>query len=153
MPRNFKSTNIETVLKKSKGELEIQLQSNGKFFKIDLKPENLHLWRETFERYQNPYNLLLSCEDDSCDLGETHLTWVVGSAIRPFRSKNCQEAIELLKVIGVDYAVAELIKENCGGLGENESWSFFLDRHNILTASPILCTRDIDLLSTFISKL
>ena len=65
------------------GDQNEQLHSVGdQILRLNLKPEDLQLWQDTFAAMTEPGNVLLACESDACPLGATKLTWVVGAAIR-----------------------------------------------------------------------
>ncbi len=146
MKKNEPKNHLQALINKAGGNAELKLMNNEKILKIDLKPDNLRLWSETYERYNNPYNLLLSCESGSSDLNSTCLTWVVGSAIRPITSKSKDKAIEILTGLGLEMEVCRMIKENCPGFGEDLCWAIFLDRNGLTTASPILTMSEINFL-------
>ena len=126
------------LFKTNKKDNELIIFSNQEVFKIDLKPENLQLWEETYMQYSVKYNLLLACESDNIELPSTRLTWVVGSAIRGANVKNIGQAIELLLSLGASKNLAIAIESNCPGLGSKQPWAFYLERHGWLTASPVM---------------
>ncbi len=120
------------------GKEEVIINSSGGSLRIDLKPEDIRLWWETMMQHSNNYNLLLACESNTCELMTTRLTWVVGSAIRPAVANDAKAVVEILKSLDVKDPDAELVSRFCPGLGEDIPWAFYLNRHNLLCASPIL---------------
>ncbi|WP_152562341.1 MULTISPECIES: hypothetical protein [unclassified Prochlorococcus] len=79
-----------TLLQHEQGKSELKTETISGVFRIDIKPENLRLWQKTLQRHSEPCNLLFACESNQAKLSETHLTWVVGSAIRANRQpKPC----------------------------------------------------------------
>ncbi len=142
--KNPNSSYIRSLLDLSKGAHEFQAIKGDELIKIDLKPENLMLWNETCKQFNSSHNLLLSCESSTCDLESTSLTWVVGSAIRPVNLNSQLEAINLLLKLGATEIQSEIIQDVCSGLGLDMGWAFFLDRHELLTASPLLNIEDIN---------
>ena len=107
------------------------------YFKINLRDENIALWQETFEQNKSSDNLLLACEKNTGDLITTKLTWVVGSAIRGTTANDAAEAGKLLTHMGVVEELAKAAVEYCPGLGEDLVWSFYLERHGWLIATPV----------------
>lgn len=111
--------------------------------RIDLDPGNLQLWHETFENIKEPANLLLACESQDEAIVNTKLTWVVGAAIRPALVSSAKEVIDLLQALGISQELAAKAAEHCPGLGQDLGWAFYIERHGLLSASPILNSRDI----------
>ncbi len=134
---------MHTLLQHEQGKTELKTETTSGIFRIDLKPENLRLWRETLLKYSMPCNLLLACESNQGGLSETKLTWVVGSAIRATQITSPNKAVKLLESMGIQAELAELAKKQCPGLGEEITWAFYLERHGWLTASPVLTTTQI----------
>ena len=122
-------------LKKKHPSKELKVECKDGIFRIDLTPENLRLWNETINRFKQPCNILLACDSNQTDLMKSRLTWVVGSAIRPAHITTPNEAMTLLKSLGVQKELALTAKNTCPGLGEL-TWAFYFDRHDSLTASP-----------------
>ena len=129
---------LNALLLSGPGIAEWRSEVASALFRIDLKPDNLRLWRETLDGRDHPINLLLACENSEGQLNETCLTWVVGSAIRSTQINNLSEATALLLAMGIQHDLAALAAEKCPGLGEQIPWAFYLDRHGHLTASPVL---------------
>ena len=132
-----------TLLQHEQGKSELKTETISGVFRIDIKPENLRLWQKTLQRNSEPCNLLLACESNQAELSETHLTWVVGSAIRATQIDSPSQAVELLESLGIQNKLAEVAKEQCPGLGKDFAWAFYLERHGWLTASPVLTTAQI----------
>ena len=116
-----------------------QIHSVGdQILRLNLKPDDLQLWRDTFSAMAKPGNVLLACESDACPLEATRLTWVVGAAIRSTAVSSAAAAGQLLKRLGVSDPIAEAIPSHCPGVGNEIAWAFYLERHGWLTACPIL---------------
>lgn len=143
---------MNTLLRHEQDKYEIKTETLAGIFRIDLKPENLRLWKETLLKYSKPFNLLLACESKQGNLSETHLTWVVGSAIRATQISSPNQAVKLLESLGISKQLATLAKEQCPGLGEEFAWAFYLERHGWLTGSPILTDSQTKLMSTLGTK-
>ncbi len=131
-------TKIHALLYGDKASDELTFKSPQGSLRLILDPNNIQLWHETLLKYPQENNLLLACESDNCDLLATRLTWVVGSAIRPCLTKSTEEAVKTLQALGVNAALTNLAKEYCPGLGKEVPWAFYLDRLNMLRASPAL---------------
>ena len=119
----------------SRGELDLAVGEGC--FRINLRDENIELWRETFKQHTTPANLLLACEKSSGDLKETRLTWVVGSAIRTATASNPGAVAMLLSQLGVAEELTEAAVNRCPGLGKDLVWAFYLERHGWLIATPV----------------
>lgn len=129
---------LNELLQNSAGIAEWSTDVQSNLFRIDLKPDNLRLWRETLDGISIPCNLLLACESSAGQLNETSLTWVVGSAIRSTQLNGPTQIRDLLLAMGIKEDLAALVTETCPGLGELIPWAFYLDRHGCLTAAPVL---------------
>ena len=108
-------------------------------FRINLRDENIELWRETLEQ-QHPIHstqLLLACEESSGDLKNTRLTWVVGSAIRRASADSPTAAAQLLQQLGIPESLTQAAVDRCPGLGDDLVWAFYLERHGWLIATPV----------------
>ena len=108
-------------------------------FRINLRDENIELWRETLEQ-QHPTQstqLLLACEESSGDLKNTRLTWVVGSAIRRASADSPVAAAQLLQQLGIPESLTQAAVDRCPGLGDDLVWAFYLERHGWLIATPV----------------
>ena len=121
------------------GEENEQLHSVGdQILRLNLKPDDLQLWQDTFKAMTEPGNVLLACESDACPLESTRLTWVVGAAIRSTAVSSASDVGTLLKQLGVSDPIADAIPCHCPGVGSEIAWAFYLERHGWLTACPIL---------------
>ena len=120
------------------GELDIPVGRGC--LRVDMKRDNIRLWQETFERLQQPGNLLLACESSDGSLEATRLTWVVGAAIRCTEVGGSLEAESLLNSLGVDAPLSDAAKQHCPGLGGRITWAFYLERHGWLKATPVATT-------------
>ncbi len=123
------------------GEENEQLHTiDEQVLRLNLKPDDLKLWQDTYAAMPEPGNILLACESDSCALESTRLTWVVGAAIRTAHVASALDAGALLKHLGISSTLAEAMPEHCPGVGEDIVWAFYLERHGWLTACPVLPT-------------
>ena len=121
------------------GDENEQLHSVGdQILRLNLKPDDLQLWRDTFAAMAEPGNVLLACESNACPLEATKLTWVVGAAIRSTSVRSASDVGALLKRLGVSDPIADAIPCHCPGVGQEIAWAFYLERHGWLTACPIL---------------
>ena len=121
------------------GEESEQLHRVGdQVLRLNLKPDDLKLWQDTYAAMLEPGNVLLACESDGCPLEATRLTWVVGAAIRSAAVNSPSDARALLKRLGISDSLAEAIPGHCPGVGDDIPWAFYLERHGWLTACPIL---------------
>ena len=119
------------------GELDIPVGEGG--LRVDLKSDNIRLWRETLEMIQPTGNLLLACESSEGSLKATQLTWVVGAAIRSAQVSGALEAETLLASLGVESLLTNAARRHCPGLGGRIIWAFYLERHGWLKATPVDC--------------
>jgi len=117
------------------GELNFSIDEGS--FRINLRDDNIQLWRETLDHQDVSANLLLACENNEGDLSDTQLTWVVGSAIRSARVNTAPEAAALLEAMGVSQTLTRTAIEHCPGLGNDLIWAFYLERHGWLIATPV----------------
>ncbi|MFL0736397.1 MAG: hypothetical protein AB8B39_04955, partial [Prochlorococcus sp.] len=101
---------MHTLLQHEHGNYELKIETAAGIFRIDLKPEDLRLWKETLLSYSKPCNLLLACESNQGELSETQLTWVVGSAIRATQISSPNQLVKLLEVLGIKTELAELAR-------------------------------------------
>jgi hypothetical protein len=116
---------------------EIVYKSGDMHLRIDLRSDDISLWRSHFMAHCNNPNLLVACQDSDGDLMQTQLTWVVGSSIRTTLVSGKKEAQALLEAIGIVAELASLACDRCYGLGESTIWAFYLDRNNTLSATPL----------------
>ena len=121
------------------GDGSEQLHSVGdQILRLNLKRDDLQLWRDTFAAMAEPGIVLLACESNACPLEATKLTWVVGAAIRSTSVRSASDVGALLKRLGVSDPIADAIPCHCPGVGQEIAWAFYLERHGWLTACPIL---------------
>jgi hypothetical protein len=128
---------IESLIKQAGEEQELQYGTNEDRLRIDLRVDDIDLWQAHRASHPGNANLLLACEIGSGELVDTHLTWIVGAAIRPAWVAGSAQARDLLKTLGVSEQLVELASQHCPGLGESIIWAFHLDRHGWLTATPV----------------
>ncbi|MFM7754536.1 MAG: hypothetical protein ACKO58_09115 [Cyanobium sp.] len=127
-----------THLIKQAGEgAEIIYKTGDIYLRIDLRGDDISLWRSQFMAHSSNANLLLACQNGDGDLKQTQLTWVVGSSIRTALVSGKKEAKALLEAIGVTTELASLACDRCYGLGESTIWAFYLDRKDTLSATPL----------------
>ena len=55
------SARIEELLKARNSDNELRIKSEHGILRIDLKDDNIALWKDTYNRYNKNYNLLLAC--------------------------------------------------------------------------------------------
>ena len=138
MSMTFQQPEQITHLIKQAGEgAEIVYKSGDVYFRIDLRSDDISLWRSYFLAHSSNANLLVACQDGDGDLKETKLTWVVGSSIRTALVSGKKEAKALLEAIGVVTELASLVCDRCYGLGASTIWAFYLDRKDTLSATPL----------------
>jgi len=138
MSMTFQQPEQITHLIKQAGEgAEIVYKSGDVYFRIDLRSDDISLWRSYFSAHSSNANLLVACQDGDGDLKETKLTWVVGSSIRTALVSGKKEAKALLEAIGVVTELASLVCDRCYGLGASTIWAFYLDRKDTLSATPL----------------
>lgn len=128
---------IKDLIKQAGGEQEIQYGSSEARLRIDLRNDDIRLWKSHHNKSSGNNNLLLACESNRGELSETNLTWVVGAAIRSALVEGTSQAKDLLKHLGVSEELVDLASEHCPGLGGNAIWAFHLERHGWLTATPV----------------
>lgn len=128
---------IKSLINQAGEGAEIVYKSGDMRLRIDLRSDDITLWRSHFLTRSNEANLLLACEDGDGELMQTRLTWVVGSAIRTAFVSGKKEAKTLLEAIGVEAELASLACDRCYGLGATTIWAFYLDRKDELSATPL----------------
>jgi len=127
-----------THLIKQAGEgAEIIYKTGDMYLRIDLRCDDISLWRSHFMAHYTNANLLVACQDSDGDLMQTQLTWVVGSSIRTALVSGKKEAQALLEAIGIVAELASLACDRCYGLGESTIWALYLDRKDRLSATPL----------------
>lgn len=125
------------LIKQAGEGAEIIYNSGAMRLRIDLRSDDISLWRSHFLTDPSEANLLVACEDGDGELKQTRLTWVVGSSIRTTFVSGKKEAKALLEAIGVVAQLASLACDRCYGLGESTVWAFYLDRNKTLSATPL----------------
>jgi DUF438 domain-containing protein len=130
-------TDARELIKQAAEKQEIEYGTREARLRIDLRTEDIQLWKFHQKSYSDEGNILLACEDNSGSLSETRLTWVVGAAIRSTMVEGSDQAKDLLKKLGVAEELVNLASEHCPGLGGTAVWAFHLERHGWLTATPI----------------
>ncbi|WP_115070756.1 hypothetical protein [Synechococcus sp. UW179B] len=129
---------IRALIQKIQPENECQHSIGDGVLRINLKADDLKLWRDTLLGLKEPGNVLLACESNRDALDATRLTWVVGAAIRSTNIDSSQGIVPLLSELGVPVDIAKALPGHCPGLGSEITWAFYLERHGWLTASPII---------------
>ena len=132
---------IQVLQKRAEPSGELNHPLGDRCFRMNLRDDNITLWQETFEKLPYPSNLLLACERSDGALGQTRLTWVVGSAIRGTTAKGAGAVADLLKELDVPAELTAAAVERCPGLGEDLVWAFYLERHGWLIATPVAQTQ------------
>jgi len=127
-----------THLIKQAGEgAEIIYKTGDMYLRIDLRGDDISLWRSSYMSHSSNANLLVACQDGDGDLMQTQLSWVVGSSVRTALVSGKKEAKALLEAIGVAHELASLACDRCYGLGLSTIWAFYLDRTDTLSATPL----------------
>ena len=130
---------IEALQNQAGASGELDLPIGEGCFRINLRDENIELWRETLEQQHPTHStqLLLACEESSGELKDTRLTWVVGSAIRRASADSPTAAAQLLQQLGIPEFLTQAAVDRCPGLGDDLVWAFYLERHGWLIATPV----------------
>ena len=128
---------IKDLIKQAGEEQELQYGTGEARLRIDLRIDDIDLWKSPRAKHTGCSNLLLACESNGGELSKTNLTWVVGAAIRSALVEGSAEAKDLLKSLGVSEQLVNLASEHCPGLGGATIWAFHLERHGWLTATPV----------------
>lgn len=128
---------IKDLIKQAGEEQELQYGTGEARLRIDLRIDDIDLWKSHSAKHPGYSNLLLACENNGGELSETNLTWVVGAAIRSAQVEGTAQAKYLLKSLGVSEQLVNLASEHCPGLGGTAIWAFHLERHGWLTATPV----------------
>ena len=129
---------LSNLLDNSSDENEIHINVGEKVLRLNLKPEDIMLWKDTLNKISNPGNVLLACESNQKELSTTKLTWIVGAAIRSTQIEQTSEIINLLESLDIPDDIAEAVCKHCPGLGLDITWAFYLERHGWLTACPVM---------------
>ncbi|MCP9942049.1 hypothetical protein KBY70_06565 [Cyanobium sp. ATX 6E8] len=128
---------IKDLINQAGGEQEIQYGTDEARLRIDLRIDDIGIWKAYHKKHPGNQNLLLACERNSGKLSDTNLTWVVGAAIRSAVAEGTSGARDLLKNLGVSEQLVDLASEHCPELGGTAVWAFHLERHGWLTATPV----------------
>ncbi|WP_158217042.1 hypothetical protein [Synechococcus sp. 8F6] len=128
---------IKDLINQAGGEQEIQYGTDEARLRIDLRIDDIGIWKAYHKKHAGNQNLLLACERNSGKLSDTNLTWVVGAAIRSAVAEGTSGARDLLKNLGVSEELVDLASEHCPELGGTAVWAFHLERHGWLTATPV----------------
>ena len=132
---------IERLIKEAGENRELVYKSGDKSLRVDLRDDDISLWRSHFLSHSTIANLLFACENSKGELMHTRLTWVVGASIRSALVRGKKEAKELLEAIGVEAELASLACDSCYGIGESTIWAFYFDRNQTLSTTPLgLCS-------------
>lgn len=132
-----KSMISKNFIVESGDEKEKLYRAGEETLRIDLRDDDISLWRYHLAAQPCQVNMLLACESSKGDLLETQLTWIVGAAIRSSLATGSEHAKNILKALGVKQQLLDIVGSYCIGLGEATAWAFYLDRTGTLTASPI----------------
>ena len=141
--QNTTKQTLSNLLKNSSEEKEVHFNIGDEVLRLNLKPDDITLWRDTLKNISNPGNILLACESDHADISTTKLTWIVGAAIRSTKIEKTSEIVDLLKSLDIPNDIAEAACKYCPGLGSEITWAFYLERHGWLTASPIIDVKQL----------
>ena len=91
---------IKDLIKQSGAEQELQYGTSEARLRINLRIDDIGLWKSHRAKHPGKCNLLLACESNSGELSETYMTWVVGSAIRSAWVEGSTKAKDVLKTLG-----------------------------------------------------
>jgi hypothetical protein len=141
--QNTTKQTLSNLLENSSEEKEVHFNIGDEILRLNLKPDDITLWRDTLKNISNPGNILLACESDQVDISTTKLTWIVGAAIRSAKIEKTSEIVDLLKSLDIPNDIAEAACKYCPGLGAEITWAFYLERHGWLTASPIIDVKQL----------
>ena len=94
--QNGAERKLSNLLKNSSVEKEVLFNVGNEILRLNLKPDDIRLWKETLNNIPDPANILLACESDQVELKTTKLTWIVGAAIRSTKVETTSEIIKLL---------------------------------------------------------
>ena len=59
---------LSDLLDNSSDENEIHINVGEKVLRLNLKPEDIMLWKDTLNKISNPGNVLLACESNQKEL-------------------------------------------------------------------------------------
>ena len=136
---------ITTIYLGCSGIKEQKILNGESILRINLNLDDLRLWGKASESLPNT-NIILACDNDGVEIGQTKLTWVVGAAIRGMNIKSPAAVVELLIQLGSEAAIAPEIVTACPGLCTEISWAFYKERHGWLCASPALNPEQLQIL-------
>lgn len=128
---------IAAMLQSCGSNQEIKISRGAAILRINLRLDDLNLWGESAEVLPSA-NIILACDNDTAEIEESSLTWVVGAAIRGINLDIPDQAIALLIKLGIEENIATEIINVCPGLCKDVKWAFYRERHGWLCASPAL---------------
>jgi hypothetical protein len=128
---------IAAMLQSCGSNQEIKISRGAAILRINLRLDDLNLWGESAEVLPSA-NIILACDNDTAEIEESSLTWVVGAAIRGINLDIPDQAIALLIKLGIEENIAAEIINVCPGLCTEVKWAFYRERHGWLCASPAL---------------
>lgn len=134
---------IAVMLQSCRSSQEIKLSRGQNILRISLRLDDLNLWGESAEVLPTA-NIILACDNDTAEIEESKLTWVVGAAIRGVNLDNSGQAVALLIKLGIEENIATEIINVCPGLCKEVKWAFYRERHGWLCASPALNQEQIN---------
>jgi hypothetical protein len=134
---------IAAMLQSCGSNQEIKISRGAAILRINLRLDDLNLWGESAEVLPSA-NIILACDNDTAEIEESKLTWVVGAAIRGVNLDIPDQAIALLIKLGIEENIAAEIINVCPGLCKEVTWAFYRERHGWLCASPALNREQIN---------
>jgi hypothetical protein len=134
---------IAAMLQSCGSNQEIKISRGAAILRINLRLDDLNLWGESAEVLSSA-NIILACDNDTAEIEESSLTWVVGAAIRGINLDIPDQAIALLIKLGIEENIAAEIINVCPGLCKDVKWAFYRERHGWLCASPALNREQIN---------
>ncbi|NBQ19438.1 MAG: hypothetical protein EBU13_07350, partial [Synechococcaceae bacterium WB5_2A_257] len=96
---------IITIYQGCSGIKEQKILNGESILRINLNLDDLRLWGNASESHPNT-NIILACDNDGVEIGQTKLTWVVGAAIRGMNIQSPSAVVELLIQLGSEAAIA-----------------------------------------------
>ena len=115
---------LQTLLAQAGPQHDLLMDSTAGMVRINLKPEDLRLWRETAAEHQEGGNLLLACESGAGDLSDTRLSWVVGAAIRCTQIPSTAEPPPCSNRWGVTHSRLQCLLNSAQGLAATKLGPF-----------------------------
>lgn len=134
---------IAAMIQSCRSNQEIKISRGEAILRINFRLDDLNLWGESAEVLPSA-NIILACDNDTAEIEESNLTWVVGAAIRGINLANPDQAIALLIKLGIEENIATEIIDVCPGLCKEVRWAFYRERHGWLCASPALNREQIN---------